>query len=87
MRIKHGNYYTKTPVKYAVMLHASCCQFSMAQQLQNSQYQSRQWTIRIYHEGLLWLKKSLTDLHLSEHLSEGFGSRLHQLSVKSPADW
>lgn len=27
-----------------------------------------------------------TDLHLSEHLSEGFSSRLHQLSVKSAAD-
>lgn len=29
----------------------------------------------------------LTDLHLSEDLSEGFCSRPHQLSVKSSTDW
>lgn len=28
----------------------------------------------------------MTDLHLSEHLSERFSSRLHQLRVEGPAD-
>lgn len=35
----------------------------------------------------MWLKNSVTDLHLSENISEGFNSRHHQLSVKSSADW
>lgn len=30
---------------------------------------------------------SFTDLHLSEHLSQGFSSWRHQLSVESTADW
>lgn len=72
-----NNHYIKNHVKHAVMLHAGCHAntrwfLAAVRNMIIYDYHGNHWIIRIYHEVQLWLKKCLTDLHLSEHLSEGF---------------